>query len=84
MNNRGRAHSGPGTEPVERFPMKDTNGPAWRKSSRCGTSTCVEVAKVDDNYLIRDSKNPEAAALTFTKAEWDAFIEGVTAGEFRF
>ncbi|HWS31682.1 MAG TPA: DUF397 domain-containing protein [Actinoplanes sp.] len=64
--------------------MEQMNVPAWRKSSRCGTSTCVEVAKVEDQYLIRDSKNPEVAALSFTKDEWDAFVEGVTAGEFRF
>ncbi|WP_328464530.1 DUF397 domain-containing protein [Actinoplanes sp. NBC_00393] len=64
--------------------MGEMNVPAWRKSSRCGTSTCVEVAKVDDQYLVRDSKNPDAATLSFTKAEWDAFVEGVTAGEFRF
>ncbi|WP_433793099.1 DUF397 domain-containing protein [Actinoplanes sp. CA-252034] len=64
--------------------MEETNVPAWRKSSRCGTSTCVEVAKVEDQYMIRDSKNPEAPALSFTQAEWDAFVEGVAAGEFRF
>lgn len=64
--------------------MEEINVPAWRKSSRCGTSTCVEVAKVDEQYLIRDSKNPEAAALSFTQEEWDAFVEGVAAGEFRF
>jgi uncharacterized protein DUF397 len=64
--------------------MEEMNVPAWRKSSRCGTSTCVEVAKVDDQYMIRDSKNPEAATLTFTKDEWVAFVEGVSAGEFRF
>jgi hypothetical protein len=64
--------------------MEENNAPAWRKSSRCGTSTCVEVAKVDDQYLVRDSKNPEAPALSFTQAEWNAFVEGVAAGEFRF
>ncbi|MEU4622490.1 DUF397 domain-containing protein [Actinoplanes sp. NPDC023801] len=64
--------------------MEEMNVPAWRKSSRCGTSTCVEVAKVEEQYLIRDSKNPEAAALSFTQEEWDAFVEGVAAGEFRF
>ena len=64
--------------------MDNINAPAWRKSSRCGTSTCVEVARVEDQYLIRDSKNPESAALAFSKAEWDAFVEGVAAGEFRF
>ncbi|GLY05896.1 MULTISPECIES: DUF397 domain-containing protein [Actinoplanes] len=64
--------------------MEEMNVPAWRKSSRCGTSTCVEVARVDDRYLVRDSKNPEVAALSFTRDEWEAFVEGVTAGEFRF
>jgi hypothetical protein len=57
---------------------------AWRKSSRCANATCVEVAKVANEYLIRDSKNPQAAALRFTEEEWIAFVEGVTAGEFRF
>ena len=77
-------NTGCGAEPVESPQMENMNAPAWRKSSRCGTSTCVEVAKIDDNYMIRDSKNPEAAALSFTKAEWEAFVEGVNAGEFRF
>jgi hypothetical protein len=64
--------------------MNDSALPAWRRSTRCGTSTCVEVAKVEDQYLIRDSKNPSAAALSFTKEEWVAFTQGVTAGEFEF
>jgi hypothetical protein len=56
----------------------------WRKSSRCGTSTCVEIARDGDDWLIRDSKNPDAPALRFTTEEWDAFEAGVAAGEFRF
>ncbi|GAB1689019.1 DUF397 domain-containing protein [Krasilnikovia sp. M28-CT-15] len=64
--------------------MSDSIEPQWRKSSRCGNGTCVEVAKVDDTYLIRDSKNPGAAALAFTEQEWIAFVDGVTAGEFTF
>jgi hypothetical protein len=44
----------------------------------------VEVAQVGDQYLVRDSKNPEQAALTFTAAEWTAFVAGVEAGEFHF
>jgi hypothetical protein len=64
--------------------MEDINVPAWRRSSRCGSTACVEVAKVEDQYLIRDSKNPDAAALAFTADEWKAFVEGVNAGEFRF
>ena len=64
--------------------MNDSVRPAWRRSSRCGSTTCVEVAKVGDEYLVRDSKNPDAAALSFTKEEWDAFVLGVNAGEFQF
>ena len=56
----------------------------WQKSSRCATSSCIEVAKVSDGYLVRDSKNPDNAPLSFTPAEWDAFVAGVNAGEFSF
>jgi hypothetical protein len=56
----------------------------WRKSTRCGTNTCVEVAVVDNEYLVRDSKNPDTAPLSFTQEEWTAFVAGVNAGEFNF
>ena len=63
----------------------NSNSVTWTRSSRCASSSCVEVAKLnDDEYLVRDSKNPDASPLTFTAAEWTAFVEGVTAGEFRF
>jgi hypothetical protein len=57
---------------------------SWRKSSRCGTNACVEVAEVDGQYLVRDSKNPGGPVLSFTPEEWTAFVAGVAAGEFRF
>lgn len=60
------------------------NRPVWRRSTRCGNATCVEVAKVDDQYLIRDSKNPDTAPLAFTKLEWDAFVAGVRGDDFTF
>ncbi|MET8147349.1 DUF397 domain-containing protein [Actinoplanes sp. NPDC049668] len=63
---------------------KRTEDAGWRKSSRCGNTTCVEVAKVGDHYLIRDSKNPDGNSLQFTEDEWLAFEAGVRAGEFRF
>ncbi|HET6529637.1 MAG TPA: DUF397 domain-containing protein [Actinoplanes sp.] len=58
--------------------------PTWVKSSRCSAGTCVEVAKVENRYLIRDSKSPQVPPLSFTEDEWVAFVEGVNAGEFRF
>jgi len=56
----------------------------WRKSTRCGNSACVEVAKVDDRILVRDSKDPEGRVLSFTEQEWKAFAQGVVAGDFEF
>ena len=64
--------------------MNEIDPPNWVKSTRCASGTCVEVAKVADQYLVRDSKRPEIAPLTFTAEEWTAFVDGVTAGEFRF
>jgi hypothetical protein len=59
--------------------------PPWQKSSFCATGGCVEVARIDaDTYLVRDSKQPENPALSFTGEEWTAFVAGVQAGEFQF
>jgi hypothetical protein len=58
--------------------------PDWRRSRSCGNQACVEVARVDDQYLVRDSKNPDAPPLSFTKDEWTTFIQGIEAGDFRF
>jgi Domain of unknown function (DUF397) len=57
----------------------------WHKSSRSGAQggNCVEVAKLPDGGMaVRDSKNPNAQMLTFTAAEWRAFVGGVKDGEF--
>jgi hypothetical protein len=56
----------------------------WRKSSKSGTNggSCVEVRRLDNRIQVRDSKNPDGPVLTFTEAEWDAFIDGATKGEF--
>ncbi|RAY12785.1 DUF397 domain-containing protein [Actinomadura craniellae] len=39
----------------------------WRKSSRSGSTTiqsdCVEVARLDGNVALRDSKNPGGGHL---------------------
>ncbi|WP_328464528.1 DUF397 domain-containing protein [Actinoplanes sp. NBC_00393] len=64
--------------------IKPTDGPGWRRSGQCSSGACVEVAKVGDRYLVRDSKQPGGTPLTFTKGEWDAFVAGVKAGDFGF
>jgi hypothetical protein len=63
--------------------MTDPNrqiGP-WRS---CGSGACVEVTKVDESYLVRDSKDPDGPTLAFTSVEWEAFVHGVQAGAFQF
>ena len=61
---------------------KSTRQPEWRRS--CTSGTCVEVAKVADRFLIRDSKNPDADPLSFTADEWADFVRGVKDDVFQF
>jgi hypothetical protein len=57
----------------------------FRRSSFCAGGNCVEVAVLTgDEIVVRDSKDarPDAPRLSFTAAEWDAFVAGVMASEF--
>jgi hypothetical protein len=58
--------------------------PQWRRSPRCTSANCIEVARVADRFLIRDSKNPDTRTLSFTRQEWEAFAEAIKRDEFRF
>lgn len=64
--------------------MSDTQArlPSWTKSSASGTGNCVEVQRAGASILVRDSKHPHGPQLTFTIAEWAAFLQGAQAGEF--
>lgn len=42
---------------------------------------CVAV-RIGDTVDVRDSKDSKSPTLSFTHAEWDAFIKGVKLGEF--
>jgi hypothetical protein len=65
--------------------MKITEpGPVWHRSTRCESGTCVEAAVMGDDIVVRDSKMTDGPILSFNRAEWDAFIAGVRAGEFDF
>ena len=56
----------------------------WVKASGCDTNmNCVEVMETEEGFLVRDSKDGgEGVVLSFTHAEWVAFLAGVDAGEF--
>ncbi|WP_037910982.1 DUF397 domain-containing protein [Actinacidiphila yeochonensis] len=51
----------------------------WHKSSHSGAEggECVEVARAPGTVHVRDSKNPDLARLTFSAAEWTAFVRFV-------
>ena len=42
----------------------------------------MEVADLSDAVLMRDSKQPESPALSFTRAGFDDFLFGIKNGEF--
>ncbi len=57
----------------------------FSRSSFCGgEAACAETAHdhSTDEFLIRDSKNPDSPVLRFTRDEWSAFIKGAKNGEF--
>jgi hypothetical protein len=60
----------------------ELSGAAWRKSTRSSSNGCVEVAFLDGQIAVRDSKNRSGSVLLFTPQEWEAFTGGVRDGEF--
>lgn len=69
--------------------MNETQTPTieWFKSTFSNNGgDCVEVSRsllsTDGVILVRDSKNPEVAPMSFTQREWAAFVRGAAAGQF--
>ncbi|WFE42635.1 DUF397 domain-containing protein [Micromonospora sp. WMMD998] len=54
----------------------DLTEATWRKSARSGAQgNCVEVAdNLPGVVAVRDSKDQQGPALTFTSEAWSAFI----------
>jgi hypothetical protein len=61
----------------------DLAAAVWEKSAHSGSNGCVEVAFVEGNIALRDSKSKNGAVLVFTPREWKAFLDGVADGQFR-
>ncbi len=55
---------------------------SWRVARRCNAGDCVSLAPLGNRILIGDSKTPDGPVLTYSRAEWKEFLEGVRKGDF--
>ncbi|TDV46193.1 DUF397 domain-containing protein [Actinophytocola oryzae] len=61
--------------------VSDLSGARWRKSSFSGAQNdCVELVVAGIGAAVRDSKNPEAGAVSFETPGWDFFLGVVKEG----
>ena len=65
-------------------PEVDLSRAVWRKSTRSNNGgACVEVAtNLPGIVAVRDSKDPDGPALTFTSDDWRAFIRRLKHQQF--
>jgi hypothetical protein len=50
----------------------------WRKARRsAGNGACVEVAPLNGQIAVRDSKNPDGSWLKYPSQSWRTFITGI-------
>jgi len=62
--------------------LTDSRGTdSWRKSSRCDTSACVEIATAGDAVLLRNSTVAHDV-LSLPVDAWRSFVDGVKYGDF--
>ncbi|WP_307249101.1 DUF397 domain-containing protein [Catenuloplanes indicus] len=49
----------------------------WRRSTRCDTSSCVEVARGNSGARVRSSVDPAGPVLIFSAEAWRALLEKI-------
>lgn len=59
--------------------VADSSGQTWRKSSRCDSGSCLEVAWRTDGVAVRDN-TILGAYLTFDQASWQGLLRDLRGG----
>jgi hypothetical protein len=52
---------------------------SWRKSSRCESQHCLEVAGLAEGLAVRNSTDP-TRVLVFARPAWRKFLANLSAG----
>jgi hypothetical protein len=55
---------------------------SWYVAMACEAANCVQIATNGSEFFIGDSKAPEGPVLSYSRDEWNTFIEGVRRGDF--
>lgn len=61
---------------------KEHQGFVCAKGTWADTAWCVAVKRSKNGVQIRDTKDVTNKTLSFTKKEWQVFIQGIKDGEF--
>jgi hypothetical protein len=64
------------------YNVNEATTPTWRRSTRCDSGTCVEVAFVADHVAMRDARGADGPLLRFSRGSWATFLAGMRNGEF--
>jgi hypothetical protein len=63
--------------------LKDSTKIQWRTALSCVLNgACIQVAPAGEYILIGDSKNVSGPVVSYTRAEWNAFVDGIRLGDF--
>jgi hypothetical protein len=55
--------------------MAGTDDLVWRKSGRCDSGNCVEIAIGAERVFVRDSTDPAGPWLSSRRDRWVEFLE---------
>ena len=56
----------------------------WRKSRSCASQACVEVARDESDFLVRDSTDIEGPVLQFDAPAWALFVAAIRRDDEEF